>query len=499
MFNNALLMAAASASAAGFEVTFVGGTGHVTTGATNPLTLSSVDLGSETGKKHIILAMNIGAEPGPISAVTVDGEAATIVIEEGTGVYKQSQTGIAIVELTGVTSGDIVITNGSGSTYSYAVSVFQMIGGSGTAYDTWGPSFAANPTGTIDIVEGGFCVSVAAATTSSTATWAGLTEQFDAVFNPMMSQAWDFEMAAETARSITVTPSGSPSQRVGIGASFKPQPDYISATGGTVTTDGNFKVHTFNSGGTFTVTEVGSIGTTVEYLCIAGGGGGGKGNTANSYGCGGAGAGGYLTADDFSVTAQAYTVTIGAGGSGASSDSSNGSKGSDSVFATVTTEGGGSGAGGGTGTGTGGDGGSGGGGGKGTTAGSGNAGPPRQGFDGGTGTGLSHNSQAGGGGASEVGEDTPDPRTSGGAGGDGLASSITGASVTRAGGGGGTGTPGPAGSGGAGGGGTGATANSSPGTVGTVNTGGGGGAGGGGSIPGSAGGSGVVIIRYQFQ
>jgi len=220
MFQNNLLMAAASA-AKEFEVTFVTNTGRITTGATNPLTISSVDLGSETGTKHVILALSIGAEPGPISAVTVDGVSATIVIEEGTGVYKQTQTGIAIVELTGVTSGDIVVTNGSGYTYNYAVSVFQMISGSATPTDTWGPSLAANPTGTINIAEGGFCLSVAAALTSSTATWSGLTERFDAVSNPMMSHAWDFEMSAETSRSITVTPSGSPSQRVGIGASFE--------------------------------------------------------------------------------------------------------------------------------------------------------------------------------------------------------------------------------------------------------------------------------------
>ena len=42
------------------------------------------------------------------------------------------------------------------------------------------------------------------------------------------------------------------------------------ATGGTITTDGDFKVHTFNSSGTFEVTTVGEIGT-VEYLVIAGG------------------------------------------------------------------------------------------------------------------------------------------------------------------------------------------------------------------------------------
>ena len=66
MFQNNLLMAAASAAAKGFEVTFVTNTGRITTGATNPLTISSVDLGSETGTKHVILALSIGSEPGPI-------------------------------------------------------------------------------------------------------------------------------------------------------------------------------------------------------------------------------------------------------------------------------------------------------------------------------------------------------------------------------------------------------------------------------------------------
>ena len=53
---------------------------------------------------------------------------------------------------------------------------------------------------------------------------------------------------------------------------------YTVATGGTITTDGDYKVHTFNSSGTFTVTTAGTAG--VEYLIIAGGGGGGGSNTS---------------------------------------------------------------------------------------------------------------------------------------------------------------------------------------------------------------------------
>ena len=46
-----------------------------------------------------------------------------------------------------------------------------------------------------------------------------------------------------------------------------------TATGGTITTDGDYKVHTFTSSANFVVS---SSGQPVEYLVIAGGGGGGE-------------------------------------------------------------------------------------------------------------------------------------------------------------------------------------------------------------------------------
>ena len=105
---------------------------------------------------------------------------------------------------------------------------------------------------------------------------------------------------------------------------------YMSATGGTVTTDGNYKVHSFTSSGSFVVTGSG----TVEYLVIGGGGGG-----AGKYG-GGGGAGAYRTASNFSVSTQTYTITVGAGGAGGVGDNS-GSNGSNSIFSTITSTGGG--------------------------------------------------------------------------------------------------------------------------------------------------------------
>ena len=64
-------------------------------------------------------------------------------------------------------------------------------------------------------------------------------------------------------------------------------PTFIVATGGTITTNGNMKVHTFTSSGTFQITS--GIGT-VTSLIVAGGGAGGSGgkivikyHTGNSF------------------------------------------------------------------------------------------------------------------------------------------------------------------------------------------------------------------------
>ena len=69
-----------------------------------------------------------------------------------------------------------------------------------------------------------------------------------------------------------------------------PSVPFIEATGGTVTTSGDYKIHTFTSSGTFQVTEVGDVGV-VEVLLIAGGGGTGATSSAD----GGAGGGGCVS------------------------------------------------------------------------------------------------------------------------------------------------------------------------------------------------------------
>lgn len=256
---------------------------------------------------------------------------------------------------------------------------------------------------------------------------------------------------------------------------------FITATGGTITTDGDYKVHTFTSSGTFQIT---AGYEKVESLVVAGGGGA----TRSEGGGGGAGGLVYTTPGSY-YGIGSYTVTIGAGGAGNASDPGIGGQGGNSVFAAITATGGG---GGGGGSNNGAVGGSGGGGcGEGAQQ-TGGAGTASQGFAGGNGLSSTFNSGGGGGGAGGVGSNATS--TAGGNGGAGASNSITGSPVTYAGGGGGgsQNTPGAGGAGGGGAGGGGAGSN------GTANTGGGGG-GGQGANAGGNGGSGVVIVRYKFQ
>ena len=312
--------------------------------------------------------------------------------------------------------------------------------------------------------------------------------------------------------------------------------EFIIATGGTITTCGNDKIHTFTGPGTFTVSQVHpcAANNLVSYVVVGGGGAGGTDFAATSGG--GGGAGGYrevkspvtpYTASPLdgypsspnrvTVTATAFPITVGAGAtflpqSGPTPSFSNGSA---STFSTISSAGGGGGASNRSGStspsriaGCGGSGG-----GSSFYApgnnGSGNTPPttPPQGNNGGTAMsspGSGAYGSGGGGGAGAVGSNGNS--SAGGAGGVGVSSDITGSSVTRAGGGGGAGwsdgPPTSAGAGGSGGGGDGGADGGNPGNAGTDNTGGGGG--GASGQPGSGndggnGGSGIVIIRYKFQ
>ena len=313
---------------------------------------------------------------------------------------------------------------------------------------------------------------------------------------------------------------------------------FITATGGTVTCCGNYKIHTFTGPGTFTVCKIATCAANnkVDYLVVAGGGGGTTGSPNAAKGHAGGGAGGvrfylnttcapmacapasprnnYPSGTEVTVTATSFPITVGGGGSRGSPTYPSVTSGANSVFSTITSTGGGAG---GT-TAAGSPGGSGGGASRdgGANGGTGNTPPvsPSQGSNGGNQPQPSGNAGAGGGGgfmavgASCTGAPHPqDAISPGGAGGGFPAAFGTSGELSGGkyyfGGGGGAGNyygPGTAGAGGLGGGGTGG-GDGSPACLaedGTGNTGGGGG-GNTSTNKAGAGGSGIVIIRYKYQ
>ncbi len=250
---------------------------------------------------------------------------------------------------------------------------------------------------------------------------------------------------------------------------------FVDATGGTITTIGNDRIHVFNVSGTFVVIA----GGNVRVLWVGGGGGSASGP---------GGGGGVKEEMAHAIAPGSYSVSIGNGGIAALAGNPRvAGNGQNTVFDGITAIGGGGGAfdanpnAGGSG---------GGGGADGSVNRYGAAGTTGQGYKGGDQLyPFSPYPAAGGGGASSAGGDATGANSGGG--GDGYGSNITGTLVYYGGGGSGisyfgslAGTPGL--------GGTYAQ------TDGAANT----GAGAGGQSFGNTGfigGSGILVIRYQFQ
>ena len=296
--------------------------------------------------------------------------------------------------------------------------------------------------------------------------------------------------------------------------------NFLIASGGTETTSGDCKIHTFTGPGTFTVSQVASCASQniVSYMVVAGGGGGG-GSARGFWSGGGGGAGGFrelktpvtpytaspldgypTPGNRITVTAAAFPITVGGGGGGGTGSGpgtapggrNNGSNGNPSVFSTITSTAGGGGSKSGGSPGAASDNGAPGGSGGGVggynsgSVGSGNTPSvtPAQGSDGGTGDGSGRGYGGAGGGATAVGQPSDIQPTHGALGGTGATTNITASPVARA-------TGGPSG-----------TASTCAAANAGDNTGNGGP--GGNNIPsgdanGGNGGSGIVVIRYKFQ
>jgi hypothetical protein len=137
---------------------------------------------------------------------------------------------------------------------------------------------AGNLSGTLPALIGSALTGIDAATVSTTAP-----------SSPAAGDLW-FDS------TVTVI-----AMKVWTGTQWDQLSNKFSATGGTISTFGAYKLHVFTSSGTFTAEASGSV----DVLVVAGGG---AGNAA------GGGAGGLVYTANQAVTAQDYTITVGGGG-----------------------------------------------------------------------------------------------------------------------------------------------------------------------------------------
>lgn len=491
-------------------------------------------VGGDSTSTSIVISGSLFASGASVSFITENGSQ-TAVTPTSTTINNTSQITVQ-VDGTDFLNADepytVKVTNLSGLAGSLADAIFV----------DFAPSFATATDTNIGTVYDGV------SDHSGLTTVAATDADSDSITHTISSGSLPNGMSLTTAGAFTGTVSSSPSSlteytftvqaattRQTVTRQFKISAidnPYISASGGTTLTSGDYKTHVFTSPGNFVVSGSGvpSVSGTVEYLVVAGGAGG-----SGSHG-GGGGAGGMRynypspATGGLSVSAQTYPITVGSGGSGRGNGpgaqaSIIGGSGGNSVFSSITSAGGGGGGYSSQNSNAGeqaADGGSGGGGGaQGNQVGRGEGNTPSvsppQGNPGGAGYGSPIYPGGGGGGKGAAGQ-TPSGSPSGGGAagiGEGIATTFFGPTAPSygtggpsgslryfAGGGGGgvhsgnshAGAP-PAGGGGAGG----TNANNNPGDSATGNTGGGGGGSNGQNQTSGSGGSGIVAIRYKFQ
>lgn len=186
-------------------------------------TFSAQALGAASADRYIIVTA-AGRKAGAsttISSITVGGVTATIVVQRTNTITNTAVSGIAIAAVPTGTTGDVVVTFGAGMARC-GIALWAVTGlASDTPTDT-DSSVATAPTVNLDVVAGGFAIGCAydSASVGASATWAGITEQYDNQINDggvvnTWTGASDTFVSVQTGLTMTATFTGSPAECTG--------------------------------------------------------------------------------------------------------------------------------------------------------------------------------------------------------------------------------------------------------------------------------------------
>ena len=177
-----------------------------TQGSATTFTFSGKSIGAAAANRRVYVGVFGSSAQSSISSVTIGGNTATNHVSRNDS---NRLAGIYSYPLTTGTTANIVVTF-PGSENRCFIGVWAAYGADATPHDTLS-SGASSSTGTIDIPEGGALIAYAHNNGgSATFTWAGATEDFDDVPSggtESHSGAHADEMAEETGRTVTATPS----------------------------------------------------------------------------------------------------------------------------------------------------------------------------------------------------------------------------------------------------------------------------------------------------
>ena len=188
-----------------------------TTDATT-VTFSGVNVGTASAsRRNIIATKAAGVATASVSSMTVDGDAATELLD----VLASGGDTVAAMH---------IITNISGTSEDVVI-VFAGLS-SRTAIDTWeatglvsntpidsGTSTATAPTDTLNVVNGGFVVAAAANNSGSATAWTNVTERNDQTIEGAILLSCGDAVTVSGTLAITATFTGG-SLPVGVFASF---------------------------------------------------------------------------------------------------------------------------------------------------------------------------------------------------------------------------------------------------------------------------------------
>ena len=214
-----------SASAAPPVITFLQCSTSNPTG-TNPYTFASQNVGTASGDRYTLvgLATEDAATAFSVSSVAVNGDAATLVVDEG-GTQLASAAFFILFNPAG-TSEDVIVTMSEAISNS-SVCLWSITGlSSTTATDTaTGNKGGVTTTMTLDVdlsaggVGAGIC---GEENTGRTFTWTGFTEEVDGNATGMARSASDYTATvAESGKSVTAKRDGGSGSAGCVTATFR--------------------------------------------------------------------------------------------------------------------------------------------------------------------------------------------------------------------------------------------------------------------------------------